>query len=380
MRRARPPTRRRRGAIEVPPEAHLKVPFVGALTVALACALASAGGVRAAGEAMPPPAGSSTAAPASAAPPAAIQPTGTQPPAAQSSAAAPGTYLITNAIAPLASSPVRPTGHLIAEARAYEHGEGVPKDPIRAAQLYCEAAREGDPEAQYALGWMYANGRGIARDDTVAAALFKLAAAAGDSYARRALAVVGGEPGRLPPCMRPDEPPPGIPPTADFAIKLDGLDAIDQWPAWKRQIASVVVELAPRYAIDPRLALAVVAVESNFDPAARSVKDARGLMQLMPGTAERFNVRDTFDVRDNVRGGLAYLRWLLAYYRGQVSLVTAAYNAGEKAVDRYRGIPPYAETRDYVRRIQRLFVAPVHPYDARVAEPSPVVAGAAPPS
>ena len=79
-----------------------------------------------------------------------------------------------------------------------------------------------------------------------------------------------------------------------------------------------------------------------------------------------------------MRGGLAYLRWLLAYYRGQVQLAAAAYNAGEKAVDRYRGIPPYAETREYVKRIQRLFRSDVHPYDARIVDPSPIVVEATP--
>ena len=80
-------------------------------------------------------------------------------------------------------------------------------------------------------------------------------------------------------------------------------------------------------------------------------------MQLIPGTASRFKVRNAFDPTENVHGGLAYLRWLLAYYRGQVTLVAAAYNAGENAVDRHRGVPPYAETREYVRRIQRYFRA-----------------------
>ena len=119
--------------------------------------------------------------------------------------------------------------------------------------------------------------------------------------------------------------------------------------------------------------IAVVAVESNFVPTARSVKDARGLMQLIPDTAERFNVRNPFSVNDNVRGGLAYLRWLLAYYQGQVALAAAAYNAGEAAVDRYRGVPPYPETRDYVKRVQRLFPREMHPYDAGVVAPSPIL-------
>ena len=99
-------------------------------------------------------------------------------------------------------------------------------------------------------------------------------------------------------------------------------------------------------------------------------------MQLIPGTATRFNVRNAYDPAENVHGGLAYLRWLLAYYRGQVNLVAAAYNAGEGAVDRHRGVPPYAETRDYVRRIRQHFPSDEHPYDPSVAEPSPLVAGA----
>jgi soluble lytic murein transglycosylase-like protein len=162
-------------------------------------------------------------------------------------------------------------------------------------------------------------------------------------------------------------------PVADFPITVESDDPFARLPAWKQKIAEVVKELAPRYSVEPRLALAFIAVESNFDHTARSVKDARGLMQLIPETAARFNVRDSYNIDDNVRGGLAYLRWLLAYYQGNVTLAAAAYNAGEKAVDNYRGVPPYAETRDYVRRIQRLFRREVHPYDARFADPSPIL-------
>jgi len=262
---------------------------------------------------------------------------------------------------------------LVAAARALEHGEGVPKDQIRAAQLYCDAARAGDAEAAYSLGWMYANGRGIARNDMVAAALFALAADAGHAYARRALAVVGQERGSLPECMRKVEVLAAIPESAEFEITLDEPDPFRDLPPWKEKIAGVVRELAPKYAVSAQLALAVIAVESNFDATARSEKNAQGLMQLIPATAARFAVKDAYDVKDNVRGGLAYLRWLLAYYRGQVSLAAAAYNAGEKAVDYYRGIPPYAETRDYVQRIQRLYPKDRHPYDARITDPSPIV-------
>jgi hypothetical protein len=254
---------------------------------------------------------------------------------------------------------------------AYEHGEGVPKDQLRAAALYCDAAREGDAEAQFSLGWMYANGRGVPRDDGVAAAMFRLAAAGGHIHAQKTLAFLGDAPGRLPDCMVPEPPSieaaPDIDETPDFFADL---------PGWKRRIADVVAALAPRYAVDPRLALSVIQVESNFEPRALSVRNARGLMQLVPDTAARFNVVNALDVRENLRGGLAYLRWLLAYYQGQVPLAVAAYNAGEAAVDKYKGIPPYPETREYVRRVLKLFRRERHPYDARIVDPSPILTGA----
>ena len=94
-------------------------------------------------------------------------------------------------------------------------------------------------------------------------------------------------------------------------------------------------------------------------------------MQLIPETSARFNVKKPFDLVQNVRGGLAYLRWLLAYFKGDVALVAAAYNSGEGTVERYRGVPPYAETRAYVQRIKRYYRKDSHPYDATVTDPSP---------
>jgi TPR repeat protein len=255
-------------------------------------------------------------------------------------------------------------------ARAYEHGEGVPKDPLKAAALYCEAAREGDADGQYGLGWMYAMGRGVARDDAVAASLLALAAGAGHAGAAKVLRFVDHGRGPLPDCMGKPEPAWAD----DEPVAEDAPDPFADLPPWKRRIADLVAVLAPRYTVEPRLALALIQVESNFEPRAVSVKNARGLMQLVPETASRFNVANPFDVRENVRGGLAYLRWLLAYYEGRVPLVAAAYNAGEGAVDRYRGIPPYPETRDYVRRVLRLYPSEQHGYDPRVAAPSPILA------
>jgi hypothetical protein len=94
-------------------------------------------------------------------------------------------------------------------------------------------------------------------------------------------------------------------------------------------------------------------------------------MQLLPETSARFDVKKPFDPIENVRGGLAYLRWLLAYFEGDVQLVAAAYNAGEGTVNRYRGVPPYPETRTYVNRILGLFGRHLHPYDSTITASSP---------
>jgi len=272
--------------------------------------------------------------------------------------------------APATNAPAETLSDRVRMARAYEHGEGVTKDLARAATLYCDAAREGDADGQYGLGWMYAMGRGVARDDAVAASLLAMAAGSGHAGAAKALQFVDHGRGPLPECMGVAEPawvdePPEI---ADIP------DPFTDLPPWKQRIADLVTKLAPRYDVEPRLALALIQVESNFEARAVSVKNARGLMQLVPETATRFKVANPFDARDNVRGGLAYLRWLLAYYQGRVPLVAAAYNAGEAAVDRYQGVPPYAETRSYVQRVLRLYPRERHPYDPGVTAPSPVVA------
>lgn len=123
--------------------------------------------------------------------------------------------------------------------------------------------------------------------------------------------------------------------------------------AGRVEIDSLVSRLGRRHGVDPRLVHAVIRQESNYDWLAISHKGARGLMQLMPGTANRFGVKDIFDPAENVEGGVKYLRHLLDRYDGDFSLALAAYNAGEGAVDRFGGIPPYRETRDYVGIISR---------------------------
>lgn len=115
-------------------------------------------------------------------------------------------------------------------------------------------------------------------------------------------------------------------------------------------IRNLIAYLASPAGVDARLVEAMVKVESNFDPYAVSRRGAMGLMQLMPQTASRYEVSRPFEPEQNLRAGIAYLKDLLDRY-GKLELALAAYNAGEKAVDRHGGIPPYRETRDYVRRI-----------------------------
>ncbi len=247
----------------------------------------------------------------------------------------------------------------------YAHAEGVPRDLGKANSLYCRAAKQGYAEGQFKLGWIYANGRGVPRNDSVAAVLFKMAADQGHEYAARLLGVVHAQPDvQMPTCLLPDPPPVAVVPEEEPAVTVMA----------PKEIMHLVQRLAPQYAIDSNLALALISVESAFNPSALSPKKAQGLMQLIPETAERFGVKKAFNPDENVKGGLAYLRWLLAFFQGDVSLVLAAYNAGEGAVEKYRGIPPYTETRDYVRKITGIYKKTTHPYNPDIVKPSAIIA------
>jgi TPR repeat protein len=250
------------------------------------------------------------------------------------------------------------------EALALEHGEGIAKNPAKAVELYCKGARAGDAESRYSLAWMYMNGRGMPRNDrndAWAAYLFKQAADQGHAPSQKMLAFVG-EPSVEPPeCLRqPDAQ------ALSGNIEEGSFDNEQQ-----RRLAALISRLAPEYGVSPQFAYAVARTESNLNPKAVSPKNAQGLMQLIPDTSARFNVKKPFDPEQNIRGGLAYLRWLLAYFRGDVALVAAAYNAGEGAVNQYLGIPPYQETRHYVKRILAAFPQREHPFNPTITEASP---------
>ncbi|HQZ01479.1 MAG TPA: transglycosylase SLT domain-containing protein [Thauera sp.] len=255
--------------------------------------------------------------------------------------------------------------YLAQEALGYEHGEGVPRDQPYAARLYCEAARLGDPEAMYALGWMYANGRGVERDDAYANTLFAMASVVGNAHAARMQHFTGDYTGAVPDCLHtPDEILPQRWPVEGLIARLS---------PDRQAIARLLADLAPQYGIQPALALAIGLTESALNPLALSPRNAMGVMQLIPDTALRFKVSRPYDPEQNIRGGLAYLRWLLAYFEGDVAFVAAGYNAGEGAVDRYSGVPPYRETQAYVERILRHVGQHRHSFDSEVVGPSPML-------
>lgn len=287
-------------------------------------------------------------------------------------------------VASVASAPGEPvrTAQLVREGQRYENAEGVERDPARALALYCEAARLDDADGFLRMGWMYANARGVERDDGLAGNLLQRAAALGNPTAARLTTLIrpdAAAPDRIPDCLRP-------PPAASAAtspartIRFD-FDFDDpararvlrplMTPALRARLQAPLVELAREYQLDPGLVLAVMRAESGFNPLALSPKNAQGLMQLIPETAERFAVRNAFDPVENLRGGMRYLRWLLSYFEGDVRLALAGYNAGEGAVDRARGVPPWPETRQYIQRIRTWYPHEFHPFEPRVTKPAP---------
>ena len=136
-----------------------------------------------------------------------------------------------------------------------------------------------------------------------------------------------------------------------------GLRVIEQRKGALTGIDQYIEQVSLEQRLDPRLVRAIIQVESAWNVRARSNKGALGLMQLMPETASRFGVHDPFDAKENIRGGTHYLRFLLDRFSGDLRFSLAAYNAGEKAVDTWGTVPPFKETRTYLRRVELLYAA-----------------------
>jgi len=132
---------------------------------------------------------------------------------------------------------------------------------------------------------------------------------------------------------------------------VDDLRANEMWRRAAGRYADAIAAAADRNALDRALLAAVAKIESNFNPYAVSPRGACGILQLMPGTVKRFGVKNVFDATQNIEGGARYLRWLLDRFDGRVDLALAGYNAGEGAVDRHHGVPPFAETEWYVLKV-----------------------------
>jgi soluble lytic murein transglycosylase-like protein len=231
----------------------------------------------------------------------------------------------------------------------------------KAAEEFCFDARDkNNADAQYALGWMYEHGKGVTKDENIAVKFYSMAAKQFHQSARESLSASAGNPNiaKLPECMSKNYKPKDT----NLADNTNE-KAVKYTPFYvKGPIYRLVSKIAPRYNIETDLAMAFIAVESGFNPNATSAKNAQGLMQLIPETATRFKVKNAYDPEQNIKGGLAYLDWLLTYFEGDIKLVAAAYNAGENTVDKYKGIPPYPETQKYVKKIASLYKKSHHPY------------------
>ncbi len=141
------------------------------------------------------------------------------------------------------------------------------------------------------------------------------------------------------------------------------------------ELNEIVDRIASQQGVEAPLVHSVILAESNYNTTAVSPKGAQGIMQLIPSTARRFGVSNTFDAADNIQGGVRYLRFLLDYYHGDYTKSIAAYNAGEAAVDKYDGVPPFPETLGYVRTVARNLTAQRQNQNRKSSAPNVAIQG-----
>lgn len=234
---------------------------------------------------------------------------------------------------------------LLEQGWAAEAGRGLRRNPFLAAGLYRQAGALGSSEGYYRAALVLLPDSRVVPPGGNAACLLAAASQLGHHGAATLLERAGRQDQPIN-AGCPEDPALG---RIYLEFDLDGYVSSLRLP--RQQVVAMIRRLAPLYGVNPQLAVAMAAVESNFNPAALSPRSAMGVMQLIPATAERFGVNNPFDPEQNIRGGLAYLRWLHRYFGGDVERVVAAYNAGEGAVMAHGGVPPYAETLAYVSRV-----------------------------
>ena len=231
-------------------------------------------------------------------------------------------------------------GDLVELAARYENGEGVTRDYARALSLYCQAADLGDASAFLSLAWMYMNGRGVTINDPIAVRWLRKAADRGIPQAVNLLQMEIG-----------------VAPSEQTGCSWRSPSSVSHHGVATPEISQIIAHEAAEAGVDPNLVWAIIAVESEFNPRAVSVRNAQGLMQLMPETAARFHLTDTFDARQNIHAGTTYLRTLLDRFGGDLKVALAAYNAGENIVASHHGVPNFPETTKYVADVIRLYLS-----------------------
>ena len=232
------------------------------------------------------------------------------------------------------------------QGRAAEYGIGVRKNRLLALAFYCDAGTMGSPEGFFRVGRIFATGPRQLRNPALANAYLALAVRLGNQEALKYYdplvvnAPLGDD------C--------GLHASGREVERFDVDGYLTRVASSRRKIALLIRSVARQYEVSPRLALAIAMVESNLDTNAVSPRHAQGVMQLIPATQKRFGVTRPFDAKHNVRGALAYLRWLHRRFDGDWRLIVAAYNSGEGSIERHRGVPPFLETQQYVRRVLQL--------------------------